>query len=113
MNFKQPVWKCKKWIAAARDQRCTMSLNGCNGNRETTVFAHCPGWLNKMLGGMPIGGGMKADAHNGVDACSNCHDVMDERHHALTMAEREAIAEKFVDARYQTIVNRLERGIVK
>ena len=102
MLMKSKRWKSKKWTDEARDQPCTMRLIGhCNGNPETTVFAHANG----------AGMGMKTDDYNGADMCSDCHDAFDGRvdsHHS-----KPQLLKAFENARYETIVNRLERGIVK
>ena len=57
---------------AAMDQSCTLRLEGCNGNKATTVLAHIRkfGW-----------GGMSGKPHDykAVFACSHCHDLLDSR----------------------------------
>lgn len=56
---------------SAKGEQCTLRIPGiCNGNPETTVFAHLPG--NK-------GTGTKNHDLFGVFACSDCHDWMDGR----------------------------------
>lgn len=60
--------KSKKIRDAARGQECQVRLPGiCNGNPETTVFAHLNG------GGM----GTKASDLHGAFSCSACHDWLD------------------------------------
>ena len=57
---------------AAQGQVCSLRLPGCNGNPETTVFAHAPSLDNGM--------GLKAAPDWwGAFACSHCHDVVDGR----------------------------------
>ena len=104
---KHKRWQSKKWRDAAKDQPCTMRLPCCNNNPETTVFAHASG----------SGMGMKADDYNGADMCSSCHDAYDGRirciHTSGSVISRSSINACFYPARMQTIINRLERGIVK
>jgi hypothetical protein len=79
-----------------------MRLQGvCNGNAETTVFAHHNGG----------GGGTKDDDHCGADMCSSCHDVYDGR--VRSTLDPDFIERKFDLARMRTIINRLERKVVK
>lgn len=60
--------KSKKIRNAARGQECQVRLPGiCNGNPETTVFAH-------LNGG---GGGMKSSDLHGCFACHQCHAWLD------------------------------------
>jgi len=57
-----------KITESSRGQECQVREPGiCNGNPETTVFAHLNG------GGM----GMKHSDLHGADACSNCHHWLD------------------------------------
>ena len=108
-NFKIKRWQSKKYRAAAKDQPCTMRLPCCNGNRETTVLAHANG------GGM----GMKSDDHDAADMCSSCHDFYDGRgvisncsltNNLLAQAD---LQKEFERARYETLINRITRGILK
>jgi hypothetical protein len=56
-------------------QPCTVRLPCCNGDPDTTVFAHAPS-ISK-------GVGQKSPDWWGAFACSSCHDVLDSRtpHH--------------------------------
>jgi len=55
---------------SAKGEACQVRIPGeCNGNPETTVFAHING------GGM---GTKKSDLH-GAYCCSSCHDAIDGR----------------------------------
>ena len=96
MFDKPKRWKSKKYRDAAKDQPCTMRLPGCNNNPETTVLAHRNG----------AGMGMKADDYDAVDACYNCHTNIDAR--KIVVGEL-----AWNRARLETIVNRIERGILK
>ena len=98
---KPKTWKSKKYRDAAKGQDCTMRLPGiCNGNPETTVLAHRGG------GGVA----KKSDDHDAADLCSSCHDAYDGR--SKWPASRTRWAE-FARARLETIINRIERGILK
>lgn len=98
---KKRRWKSKKYLDAAQGQPCTMRIPGvCNGNPETTVFAHNNG----------AGVGIKADDWDGADMCSSCHDVFDGR--AKSQFSRKFIDHLFSCARLDTLANRLERGIL-
>ena len=57
---------------SARGQNCTLRLEGCNHNPETTVLAHIR--INRFCGF-----GLKPPDYMGVFACSNCHDIIDGR----------------------------------
>lgn len=60
--------KSQKIRNAARGQECQVRLPSiCNGNPETTVFAHLNG------GGI----GTKASDLHGCFACSDCHHWLD------------------------------------
>lgn len=56
----------------ARGQSCTLRLDCCNHNPETTVLAHLRlfGWA---------GMAQKPDDLLAVFACSSCHDAIDRR----------------------------------
>lgn len=56
----------------ARGQTCTLRLDCCNHNPETTVLAHI-----RMFGW--AGMAQKPDDLLGVFACSSCHDALDRR----------------------------------
>ena len=58
--------------ASARGQDCTLGIAGvCNGNPETTVWAHS----NQLKDGK--GMGIKARDEEGCYACSGCHAWLD------------------------------------
>lgn len=57
---------------SAKGQRCTLRLQGCNHNPETTVLAHI-----RIAG--RCGAGLKPADNEAVFACSHCHDVIDGR----------------------------------
>jgi len=57
----------------ARNQECQIRIYGvCNGNPETTIWAHY------RLGGV-AGMGQKPPDLCGAFCCSSCHDLIDSR----------------------------------
>jgi hypothetical protein len=95
-------WEIKKWRDAAKGQPCTMNLPCCNHNPETTVLAHRNG----------AGMSTKASDHDAADMCSACHDAFDGRMGTL-LEDGLCLRDYFDRARFKTIINRLERGILK
>jgi len=59
----------KKLRDSARGQNCTLRLDCCNGDPETTVLAHLPCGHK--------GVGMKSPDNMAVFACSTCHTALD------------------------------------
>lgn len=96
-------WESKKWRDAAKGQPCTMQITFvCLGGEETTVLAHRNG------GGM----GTKTDDFDAADMCAACHDLFDGRTHYEGWPKDQLTA-RFEKARFETIANRLRRGILK
>ncbi len=62
----------KKLRNSARGQMCTLRLENCNHNTDTTVLAHI-----NLTG--RSGMGIKPNDNESCFACSNCHDVIDGR----------------------------------
>jgi hypothetical protein len=77
MSFpKRGPIRIKKIRDAAKGESCTLNVWGaCNGNPETTVWAHSP------FADDGKGMSQKADDIFGCFACSDCHDVLDGRQH--------------------------------
>ena len=101
--FPKPTrWTSKKYRDAANGQNCTMRLPGCTNDRETVVLAHRNG----------AGMGTKASDHDAADMCARCHDIYDGRTHLIGWTNRE-MSISFYRARLETIINRIERGIIK
>jgi hypothetical protein len=100
---KKKRWQSKKYRDAAKGQPCTMRLpEVCNGNRDTTVLCHENG----------AGMALKAPDHNAADMCAACHEAFDQRRYEYLPAGV-YFDEEFARARLETIVNRIERGILK
>jgi len=75
---------------SARGMPCTVRLGGCNGNEETTVWAH----LRSIRYGAGAGHKPADFAGLGAWACSACHDIVDGR--VRTDMEREFIELQFL-----------------
>lgn len=97
---KHKRWESPKYRQAAKGQPCTLRLPCCNGDARTTVLAHRPG----------AGTALKSDDYDAVDACCACHDALDGRAKWPHGIDREEV---FKTARYETIENRIRRGILK
>ena len=74
MNLRQPPIRSKRYLNGAKGSPCTFMGPTCNGNPETTVFAH--------LNGAAFGKGKGQKAHDiaGLDACGCCHAYIDVGH---------------------------------
>ena len=70
--FKTPNAVSQAVRDSARGEDCTLRLDCCNGNTETTVLAHIRafGWA---------GMAQKPPDFLAVYACSACHDALDRR----------------------------------
>lgn len=101
--------RLKKIRDSARGQACAVQSPFCNGNPETTVFAHYgePG---------EKGMGLKPDDTSGAYACSACHDWLDGRvkhngHHPIT--EMMDIEYYWFKAMRRTWKLLIENGVLK
>lgn len=107
MLTKPKRWESKKYRDAARGQDCKMRLPGCMNDTETVVLAHRNG----------AGMGTKASDYDAADCCAQCHDRLDGRVEAVfasgTKMPTDEIGWYFARARLATIINRIERGILK
>lgn len=101
MFQKTKRWKSRKYRDAARGQNCTMRLPGCCNDTETVVLAHRGG----------AGMGMKSSDHDAADCCYHCHSLLDRPDWWPYSKIR--MAEEFQRARLETIINRIERGVIK
>ena len=79
-----------------------MRLPGCLNDRKTVVLAHRNG----------AGMGTKASDHDAADLCIHCHNAYDGRTHVQGWTKQRLTME-FNRARLETIINRIERGIIK
>jgi len=74
MNLREAPLRSKKYLNGAKGSPCTFMGPTCNGNPETTVFAHLNG------GAFGKGKGQKAHDIAGLDACFECHSYIDVGH---------------------------------
>ena len=100
--------KQTKYTKSARGQECQIRIYGiCNGNPETTVFAHING----------SGLGMKSLDIHGSYSCSACHDAVDGRISPVIGAghlyDRKDIYEAFCNGMIRTQKLMVEEGILK
>ena len=74
MNLREPPIRSSKYLRGSKGSPCTFMGPTCNGNPETTVFAH--------LNGAAFGKGKGQKAHDiaGLDACFECHSYIDVGH---------------------------------
>ncbi|MDY7025996.1 MAG: nuclease domain-containing protein [Pseudomonadota bacterium] len=61
-----------KIAKSAQGEQCSLRLECCNFNSETTIWAHISLGFNSGMGMKPL------DLH-GCYACSSCHDALDGR----------------------------------
>lgn len=97
--------RSQKYRDAANGQPCTMNIMGvCNYDPATTVLAHLPGENN--------GTGTKVCDLNAVDACSECHGVIDG---VAPWPGDEAKYKEwyFRRALHRTVFRRLSSGVLK
>lgn len=89
---------------AARSETCTLQIAGvCNFDPETTILAHLPHETHGMA--------LKASDLSACFACSDCHDVIDNRVPGmLSQAEREWYMRR---AMVRTLERLVEKGIVR
>lgn len=100
--FPKPTrWESPKYRAAAKDQPCTLRFPGCRNETETVVLCHRSG----------AGMGTKSSDHDAADGCYHCHNCLDNRN-MWPYGEKE-MERVFERARLETIINRIERGILR
>lgn len=105
MTPSAPI-RSRKYLDGAKGQPCQFRGPTCNGDPETTVFAH--------LNGAAFGKGMGQKAHDiaGFDACFACHAYVDTGHGTRPqMTDAEFIAAQLA-AVIRTMVNRARRHII-
>jgi hypothetical protein len=96
-----------KITESARGEECQIRIPGwCNGNRETTVWAHA----NGSAAGKGIG--MKADDLLGAYGCSNCHDIYDRRRPTPQGMTREEVELCFWEGHARSLVMLIKKGVI-
>ena len=85
---------------SARGQNCTLRLDGCNFNPETTVLAHIR--INRFCGF-----GLKPPDYMSCFACSNCHDAIDGR------VKSDDTYKDILRAHFETMQHWVEAGLIE
>jgi hypothetical protein len=91
--------RSRKVLDSARGQPCSARFPGiCNGNPETTVWAH--------LNGAAFGKGMAQKAHDvlGFHSCSSCHSYYDVGHGTRPILTTDQLLECILGAVCETWV---------
>ena len=88
----------------ARGKPCTIRLPVCNGNPETSVWAH----INSIRWG--AGRGIKGPDICGAIACSSCHDIIDGR--VYTTIARDNIKLSALEGHMESIAMLDRDGII-
>lgn len=99
--------RSRKVLDSARGQPCSARFPGiCNGNAETTVWAH--------LNGAAFGKGMGIKAHDvlGFHACSDCHSYYDVGHGTKAWLDTDTLLSCVLSAVCETWVRLITAGIV-
>lgn len=84
---------------SARGEDCSLRLDGCMNNTETTVLCHAP------YTGMR-GIGMKVPDFLAVYGCHHCHDIIDRR------KKGDWSPEDIIRALAETQMKFLEKGLI-
>lgn len=101
-GFPKPKrWKSTKYRDAAAGQDCKLRLPGCHNDTATVVLAHRNG----------AGMATKASDHDACDCCYHCHSILDRKD--LWPFDGDLMESEFHRGRLETIINRIERGILK
>jgi hypothetical protein len=102
---KRQPYRNKKITKAARDESCTLKMNGCTGGGADTVYAH------SNYGEDGKGMSQKADDCFGCFACSNCHAVLDgHKMHSYTSDDLRYYFHRAMKTTWRRL---LDKGILK
>lgn len=106
MNLREPPIRSRKYLNGAKGSLCTFMGPTCNGNPETTVFAH--------LNGAAFGKGKGQKAHDiaGLDACFECHLYVDIGHGTKPLMTEAEFNWHLLRGVVLTMVNRARRQII-
>lgn len=99
--------RSQKVLRSAKGQPCSARFPGiCNGNPETTVWAH--------LNGGAFGKGLGVKAHDvlGFHACFDCHRYLDVGHGTRPILSNDVLLECVLSAVCETYVRLIVAGIV-
>lgn len=99
MDFLKPATVTSQTLrSSAKGQQCTLNLDCCNHNPETTVLAHLPIGQKGM--------GMKRDDFCACFACEACHSAIDGR------SKVEFTADDLMRAWHKTIKHWIRLGLI-
>jgi hypothetical protein len=107
LRQRQEPIRSSKVLNSARGQPCAARFPGiCNGNPETTVFAH--------LNGAAFGKGAAVKAHDilGFHACYSCHTYYDTGHGTRPLISTETLLECVLRGVTETWVRLIRAGII-
>lgn len=106
MSPRESPIRSRKYLNGAKGSPCTFMGPTCNGNPETTVFAH--------LNGAAFGKGKGQKAHDiaGLDACFECHAYIDVGHGTKPQMSEAEFNWHLLRGVVLTMVNRVRRQIV-
>ena len=94
-----------KITKAAEGRPCTMRLPGhCNGNPQTSVWAH----INSIRWG--AGRGKKSPDLCGLICCSDCHSILDRR--VKTTLDRDFVKMAAYEGHLESLMILWEEGII-
>lgn len=102
----EPI-RSSKVLRSAKGKPCAARFPGiCNGNPETTVWAH--------LNGAAFGKGAAVKAHDvlGFHACSDCHAYYDVGHGTKAWLDNDTFVSCVLEAVCETWVRLIADGIV-
>jgi hypothetical protein len=106
VNLRETPIRSRKYLNGAKGSPCTFMGPTCNGNPETTVFAH--------LNGAAFGKGKGQKAHDiaGLDACFECHSYIDVGHGTKPLMTEAEFYWHLLRGVVLTMLNRARRGII-
>lgn len=98
--------RSQKYLRGAKGSPCTFMGPTCNGNPETTVFAH--------LNGAAFGKGKGIKAHDiaGLDCCFACHSYVDVGHGTKPLLTEAEFYWHLLRGVVLTVLNRAQRQII-
>lgn len=106
MTLREPPIRSAKYLNGAKGSPCTFMGPTCNGNPETTVFAH--------LNGAAFGKGKGQKAHDiaGLDCCFACHVYVDVGHGTKPLMSEAEFYWHLLRGVVLTMLNRASRQII-
>ncbi len=104
--LKEAPIRSEKYTRGAKGSPCRFRGPTCNGDPQTTQFAHC--------NGAAFGKGAMHKAHDiaGLDACSDCHFYVDVGHGTKPLISDDEFWRLMLRGVVETMVDRVRRNIV-